>query len=221
MSTLLEIKSSLPFHTKIIAVSKKQPVSKIVSLFQDRQVDFAENYVQELLEKMNSDAMTAISKNGQSPLHWHFIGRLQKNKVKKIVGKVKLIHSVDSFELAMAISEASIALGTRQPILLQINIASDQAKAGFDSARVTEVLQKIVDLPGIELKGFMTMPPLTNTPEENRPHFKQLRDFRDQSQLRFPSIKELSMGTSQDYLVAAQEGSTMIRLGTVLFGARE
>jgi pyridoxal phosphate enzyme (YggS family) len=215
MSPLKEIQSqleSLNPQTRILAVSKFQPVEKIRELYGQGQRLFAENYAQEALEKQEQLQDLQIQ--------WHFIGRLQKNKVKFVVGKFELIHSVDSLELAQAIDRKAHELGLIQKILLQVNLAEEASKGGFSLENFSEALPKISALHSARVVGLMTMPPLFDNPEDARPFFKKLSSMKDQFSLQLPGLKELSMGTSSDYLVAASEGATIVRLGTILFGER-
>lgn len=192
---------------KIIAVSKLQSEEKIRKLFQQGQIDFAENYVQEAEKKLLALA--------DLPLKWHFIGSLQKNKVKSVVGHFSLIHSVDSLALLEKINQKASEKNLRQDILLQVNIAKESTKGGFSETEVESVLQKISEFKSIRCLGLMTMPPLDVEPTLLREYFQKLRQIRD----RF-ALEHLSMGTSGDYQIAIEEGATMIRLGTILFGKR-
>ncbi|GIL16651.1 MAG: UPF0001 protein [Oligoflexia bacterium] len=210
--SLVEIQKSLPTTTKILAVSKLQSEDQIRALYEKGQRSFGENYVQELTKKMENLANLDI--------HWHFIGSLQKNKAKYIVGKVDLIHSVDSFELAQALQKEAVKKNVIQNILIQVNIAEEQTKSGIKLSEVKELVEKIKALPNIKIKGLMTMPPLELDPEQARPYFRELRKLRDQLTSLSPELTELSMGTSHDYSVAAEEGATWVRLGTILFGER-
>jgi len=214
MQTLkLEVlRKELPTTCQILAVSKLQAAEKIRELWSQGQVRFAENYVQEALEKQEQLRDLKIE--------WHFIGRLQKNKVKLVVGNFELIHSVDSFELAKAINEAAQKLGKRQKILIQLNLAQEQSKGGLPSEELPEVLNQIKALNNIQVIGLMTMPPLFENAEDSRPYFIQLRSLLEQQKINFPSLQILSMGTSSDFRVAAESGSTLVRLGTILFGER-
>ena len=199
-------------QTKVLAVSKFQPENKIRELFEQGQRLFAENYAQEALEKQN--ALRDLS------IEWHFIGHLQKNKVKLIAGKFSLIHSVDSLELAQAIDKKSGELGIRQKILLQLNLAGEETKGGFSENEFAKVAAELAQLKSVEIAGLMTMPPLYEDPEKTRPYFKKLSNMRDQFSSLLPDLKLLSMGTSSDYLVAAEECASLVRLGTILFGDR-
>ncbi len=199
--------------TQILAVSKLQSVEKIRQLHSQGQRLFGENYVQEALDKL--DQLKDLS-----DIQWHFIGRLQKNKVKFVVGHFHLIHSVDSFELAQVISRKAQETGGRQKILLQLNLADEASKGGFSEGILESSISDLASLSGIEICGLMTMPPLFENPEEARPFFKKLFNIRNQYSSRLPQLTHLSMGTSSDYLVAAEEGATLVRLGTILFGER-
>lgn len=200
---------------KILAVSKLQPIEKVRRLHAAGQNLFAENYVQEALLKQETLKDLQIE--------WHFVGSLQKNKVKSVVGKFALIHSVDSFELARAISNYAEKINTTQKVLLQVNLAQEITKGGFDRDSLRLHWAEIAALPGIEITGMMTMPPLTDDPEDVRSYFRDLRDLQAEFLKNGAGrhhLHELSMGTSHDYHVAIQEGATIVRLGTILFGER-
>ena len=200
---------------KILAVSKLQPIEKVRRLHSAGHKTFAENYVQEALLKQ------ATLKD--LDIEWHFIGSLQRNKVKLVVGKFALIHSVDSFELARAISNHAEKIKTTQEILLQVNLAQEITKGGYDRETVLTQWSELSALPGLEITGLMTMPPLTDDPEDVRTYFRDLKELQLELQRhsagRHP-MNELSMGTSHDYHVAIEEGATIVRLGTILFGER-
>lgn len=202
---------------QVLAVSKLQPVEKIKALYDQGQRSFGENYVQEALEKM--DTLKDLP-----DAQWHLIGSLQKNKVKYVVGKFALIHSVDSLELAQALSRQCVNKHVRQNVLIQVNLAKEKSKGGFDHDTLLAQWSTLTQLPQIHIQGLMTMPPLTETGAEVRPYFRGLRELRDelkkQTDLSIHSLKELSMGTSHDYGVAIEEGATIVRLGTILFGER-
>ena len=206
-----KLKSCNP-QTKVLAVSKLQSAQKIQDLFQKGQRLFGENYVQEALEKKAQLA--------NLPIQWHFIGSLQKNKVKHLLGQFHLIHSVDSFELADIINRKAQEKGLRQSILLQINLAEEKTKGGFLPQNFQSQLPQLASLSSLKICGLMTMPPLFSDPNQARPFFKSLKIMFDRLKPHFPDLQELSMGTSSDYLVAAEEGATLVRLGTVLFGKR-
>lgn len=202
---------------KLLAVSKLQPIEKIHELYLQGQKRFGENYVQEALEKI--EKLKELHE-----IEWHLIGHLQKNKVKYILGKFFLIHSVDSLDLARAISRQCEAKGITQNILIQVNLAKEETKNGFDFESVIQQWLELSSLPCLHIFGLMTMPPLTETGEEVRPYFRALRELREElkkhTDAKLHPMTELSMGTSHDYRVAIEEGATIVRLGTILFGER-
>lgn len=200
---------------RVLAVSKLQPIEKIRELYATGQRCFAENYVQEALAKQEDLKDLEIE--------WHLIGHLQKNKVKYVVGKFALIHSVDSLELARAISQRAENMKLTQKILLQVNLAGEATKGGFDREILLRQWPELRGLPALEIAGLMTMPPLTENPEEVRSYFRELRELLTELQKYGAGghpLRELSMGTSHDYPVAIEEGATIVRLGTILFGER-
>ncbi|MFN7728286.1 MAG: YggS family pyridoxal phosphate-dependent enzyme [Bdellovibrio sp.] len=196
----------------MLAVSKRHPSSNIRQLHQEGQLLFGENYVQEAKQKQLE--LSALQ------LQWHLIGSLQKNKAKEVIGLFDLIHSIDSLALAEALNKRLESAGKKQKILIQLNLADETSKGGFSLSEFEKNLAALQALEHLEISGLMTMPPLAEDPESSRPYFKKLRSLRDELQKSAVSIRELSMGTSSDYLVAADEGATLVRLGTVLFGAR-
>jgi PLP dependent protein len=202
------LRSEIPKSTQIVAVSKKQNETKIRELYNQGQKIFAENYVQEaLLKQYIMEYLLDVQ--------WHFIGHLQKNKVKLIIGKFALIHSVDTMELAELIGQKSFEVGITQKILLQINLAEEATKGGLSKSEFLKQLPQIKKIKGLEVVGLMTMPPLFEDPKMAIPIFQELKTLADQAELT-----ELSMGTSSDYKEATQCGATLIRLGTILFGER-
>lgn len=202
---------------RVLAVSKLQPESKIRALYDEGQKLFGENYVQEALEKIEH-------LQDLSDIEWHLIGHLQKNKAKYVVGKFALIHSVDSLELAEALSRQCALKNVSQNILVQVNLAQEETKSGFDIQSLKTAWPKLTQLPHLKIFGLMTMPPLTETGEEIRLYFRELnkllKELRSQTNLNLHPLKELSMGTSHDFQVAIEEGATIVRLGTILFGER-
>lgn len=198
----------------LIAVSKFKPVSMIREAIACQQTIFGENRVQELCEKMDEFG---------EDIKWHMIGHLQQNKVKYIVGKVEKIHSVDSISLAKQISREAVKKGVIVQILLEVNIAGEESKFGFSVEEVKEAVKEIALLPGIHICGLMTIAPFVENPEENRIHFKKLYqlsvDIKEKN-IDNVDMSELSMGMTGDYEVAIEEGATMVRVGTGLFGSR-
>lgn len=198
----------------IIAVSKTKPLGDIVELQQYGVMDFGENKVQELCKKYEEI---------EKPVRWHLIGHLQTNKVKYIVDKVELIHSVDSLKLAKQISKEAIKKEVTVPILIQVNVAQEETKFGLDTEEVMDLVYDISQLPNLAIKGLMTIAPFVDDPEENRDYFRKLKQlFVDIKAKNFDNVDMsiLSMGMTNDYEVAIEEGATMIRVGTGIFGAR-
>ncbi|HWU44792.1 MAG TPA: YggS family pyridoxal phosphate-dependent enzyme [Bdellovibrio sp.] len=216
MQTLTTLQSQIS-PAKILAVSKLQPQEKIRALYNESQRLFGENYVQEALTKLQQ-------LEDLKDIEWHFIGHLQKNKAKQVVGRFHLIHSVDSLELAKMLSHQCETQGVTQNILLQVNLAGEESKSGFSKEIVISQWSEITRLPHLHIFGLMTMPPLTETGEQVRHYFRELRELRDELQKHVDAavhpLTELSMGTSHDYQVAVEEGATILRLGTILFGER-
>jgi pyridoxal phosphate enzyme (YggS family) len=212
VSSLEKIRSQLPKSCEILAVSKMQSEEKIRALFAQGQRKFAENYFQEALQKQLDLKDLDIE--------WHFIGRLQKNKAKLVVGNFAVIHSVDSLALAQLLNEAAAKKQLQQKILLQINLAGEATKGGFTKENLLEQLPGIFSLPNLQVVGLMSMPPLAQNAEQSRPYFRELKEILVSLSNKHPLLHTLSMGTSSDYKVAAEEGSTLVRLGTILFGER-
>jgi pyridoxal phosphate enzyme (YggS family) len=175
-----------------------------------------ENRVQELLEKYSQGAYEG------APLH--FIGTLQKNKVKYLVGKVSLIHSVDSFSLLQEIEKQAAKRDLVQDVLLEINIAGENSKSGMEASRLPEILEMAAPLEHVRILGLMAIPPICSDPEENRPYFAKMRQlFVDNAGKKYDNslMKCLSMGMSSDFETAITEGATMVRVGTAIFGRRD
>lgn len=202
-----------PATVRVVAVSKTWPASDVAEAAAAGQTIFGENRVQELLPKI-----------AESPagLEWHLIGHLQSNKVRKVLPACALIHSVDSLELARDVSRIATELGLTPRILLQVNVANDDAKFGFPIGEVREAFPDIAALPGLDIRGLMTVPPFTEDPESVRPHFATLRRLRDDLEATHGlSLPELSMGMSHDFKVAIEEGATLVRIGSSIFGRRD
>ena len=172
-----------------------------------------ENRVQEFLSKYDA----------YSPVHKHFIGHLQTNKVKDIIDKVELIHSVDSYKLAGEISKQAVKRGMVMDVLLEINIGNEQSKSGFTYDEALEAVQKVASLDGVRVKGLMAIPPVCENAEQNREYFAKMKKLFidiEAKKIDNSSMDILSMGMSDDYEVAIEEGANMVRLGTALFGRR-
>ncbi len=198
----------------LIAVSKTKPVSMIHELLPLGVRDFGENKVQELTEKEE-----LLPKD----IHWHMIGHLQRNKVKYVVGKACMIHSVDSLRLAEEISKEALKKQISVPILVEVNVAGEESKFGVSVQEAPFLVEQICRLPGIEVKGLMTIAPYVEDPEENRIVFRNLRKLSvDIGGKNFDNVTMdiLSMGMTGDYEVAIEEGATHVRVGTGIFGER-
>ena len=194
-------------NTKLIAVSKTHPIDKIKEIYNEGIRDFGENKVQEILSKIDKLP---------SDIRWHMIGHLQTNKVKDIIDKVYLIHSADSIKLANTIDKEAKKKNIKVNILLEINIANEETKYGFSINELDNSIKEISKLENTNIKGFMTVAPYTNNPEENRKYFKQMKEL-----LNKYNYEILSMGMSNDYKIAIEEGSTYVRIGTKIFGERD
>lgn len=205
-------KKAVVAGARLVAVSKLQSAETIRELAEQGQKIFGENYTQEALPK--------IEKLKDLGLEWHFVGRLQKNKVKQVVGVFDLIHSVDSLELAETINRIAGEKGLTQRVLLQLNLASEDSKGGFSRVEFSEIIKDLKKLEHLQIEGLMTMPPLFDAAERSRPYFQELRELQKKYSKDFPLLYELSMGTSADFEIALEEGATLVRLGTLVFGER-
>ena len=203
-----------PEEVTLIAVSKTKPVEMLQEVYNEGIRDFGENYVQELADKIE-----IMPKD----IRWHMIGHLQRNKVKYLVGKVACIHSVDSLRLAEVINERSIKLGVVTEIMAELNIAGEESKFGFTRDEVFDFAEKVSTMEGVKLVGLMTSAPYVNDPEENRQYFREMKSLSvdiNEKNINNINITELSMGMTNDYIVAVEEGATHVRVGTAIFGAR-
>lgn len=198
----------------LIAVSKTKPVEMLQEVYNAGCRDFGENKVQEIMDKYDKLP---------SDVRWHMIGHLQTNKVKYIVDKVYMIHSVDSMKLAKEISKEALKKNVTVKILLEVNVAKEESKFGMMSEEVKNFYKEVIDLPGLEVCGLMTIAPYVENAEENRQYFVNLKqlvvDIADEKTDN-KSVDELSMGMTGDYEVAVEEGATYVRVGTGIFGER-
>ena len=204
-----------PEEVALIAVSKTKPLSMLQEAYEAGARDFGENKVQEILEKypeMPEDA------------RFHMIGNLQTNKVKQVVGKAVLIHSVDSLHLAEKIEQEAAKRDLTADILLEVNVAREESKFGLMLEEVIPLLEEVKNLPHVRVRGLMTIAPNVENPEENRKHFKKLYqlyvDIKSKN-IDNGTMSVLSMGMTGDFEVAVEEGATMIRVGTGIFGSRQ
>ena len=204
-----------PESVRLIAVSKTKPVEDVQKAYQCGCRDFGENKVQELVEKYEK-----MPKD----IRWHMIGHLQRNKVKYIVDKVYLIHSVDSVRLAEEISREAVKKQVTVSVLVEVNVAGEESKFGTTSQEAVSLVEEIAKLPGICVKGLMTIAPYVENAEENRLYFAKLKQiYVDIIHKNIDNVfmEELSMGMTGDYEVAITEGATYIRVGTGIFGERQ
>ena len=199
----------------LIAVSKTKPVELIREIMETGTKDFGENKVQEMCNKIEEI---------REPLNWHLIGHLQRNKVKYIVDKAYLINSVDSLRLADESQKEAVKKNvSKVPVLIEVNMAQEASKDGINASETEELVREIAKLPNVQIRGLMTIAPFVDDPEENRVHFRAMRELRDHLKaMNIPGVemKELSMGMTNDFEVAIEEGATMIRVGTAIFGER-
>lgn len=203
-----------PSSVKLIVVTKTHPVEKIQAVVDAGVTWLGENRVQEMLPKI------PVVKG---PVNWHLVGHLQTNKARKVVGKVGLIHSVDTLHLAQSISRISEEAGLESEILLQVNTSGEESKFGCHPDETMGLARETAALPALRLKGLMTIGNFADNPEDVRPCFRILkRQFEELKTLDLPgaTITELSMGMTNDFEVAIEEGATLIRVGTAIFGAR-
>lgn len=197
---------------QLIAVSKKQDAEKVRAAFDAGQAIFGESRVQEARVKI---ALLP------SALRWHLIGRLQKNKIRHALPLFELFHSVDSLELAGAMERIAGEEGVRPRVLLEVNLAGEGSKIGFGPEKLRAEMEQLLGLGRIEIEGLMTIPPLAPAAEDSRRHFVMLRELRDDLEREFRvRLPQLSMGMSNDYTVAIEEGATHVRVGTAIFGGR-
>ncbi len=197
---------------KLLAISKTKPIWMIEELFKNGITDFAESKAQDFRDKVEIIKM---------PINWHFVGNLQKNKIKYVVGKAKLIHSVDNFDIADEINKRAEILNTIQPILIEVNTSEEETKHGLITENdVLALLESCKKMKNIKVIGLMTMAPFTEDKERIRQSFARLKKNMNNFNKQGFSLFELSMGMSNDFEIAIEEGATIIRLGTILFGER-
>ena len=202
-------------EVNLIAVSKTKPVEMLKEAYDLGIRDFGENKVQEIMDKYDKLP---------SDIRWHMIGHLQTNKVKYIADKVYLIHSVDSLKLAGEISRQAVKVGRVIPILIEVNVAGEESKFGIRPDECESLIREIAGLPGITIRGLMTIAPYVDDPEENRAYFAQLKQLSvdiTNKNIDNTSMSVLSMGMTGDYTVAIEEGAYYVRVGTGIFGERD
>ncbi|MBI4389124.1 MAG: YggS family pyridoxal phosphate-dependent enzyme [Nitrospinae bacterium] len=205
-----------PESVRLVAVSKGAPADRIKLARSAGAELFGENKVQEARDK--------IAQLGREDFSWHFIGHLQKNKVKYVFDLFDMIHSVDSLALAGALHAEALKRGTVMPILLQVNVSGEESKFGAAPGELEDLLSGVSRLSGVRVRGLMTIPPYRPDPEASRRHFARLREVRDRLaglHIENVSLDELSMGMSNDFEIAVEEGATLARVGTAIFGERQ
>ena len=203
-----------PEDVTLIAVSKTKPLPMLQEAYEAGSRNFGENKVQEIMDKYP---------NLPSDIRWHMIGHLQRNKVKYIIDKVALIHSVDSLRLANEISNQAQKKQVDVDILIEVNIAGEESKFGTSREEVFQLVEEIAKLPNIFIKGLMTIAPFVANPEDNRKYFRQIRELSVDimnKNIDNVTMSVLSMGMTGDYMVAVEEGATYVRVGTGIFGER-
>ena len=204
-----------PSSVRLVAVSKTFPIDAVREAYAAGQRDFGENRVQEALEKIEASADLDV--------RWHLLGHLQTNKARKAAPAFAVIQSVDSVDLLRKLDAAAAESGRAPELLVQVDLAGEATKFGARPAEVHAILDAAVECRAARVVGVMTLPPIPDMPEESRPWFRRLRDLRDQwltAGVPAPMLREMSMGMSGDYEIAVQEGATMVRVGTAIFGSR-
>ena len=199
----------------LIAVSKTKPESMVEEAYSVGQRDFGENKVQEICRK--TEVLPA-------DIRWHMIGHLQRNKVRQVVGKACMIHSVDSLRLAEAISQEAVKQDITVSVLIEVNVAKEESKFGVTTEETIALIEEAAKLPHISIRGLMTIAPFVEDPEENRPIFRKLKQLSVDiaaKNINNVTMSVLSMGMTNDYEVAIEEGATMVRVGTGIFGERD
>jgi len=210
-----------PAEVRLVVVSKMHPLETIRAAVAAGIRDLGENYAEEAVEKIQ--ALGAVD-----GLNWHMIGHVQSRKADLVAGNFHFMHSLDSLKLAQRLERFAAEAGRILPVLLECNVGGEASKFGYAASAPAQIevlvqdVQQIALLPHLQIRGLMTMPPLYDDPELTRPFFIKLRELRDFLAIKFPQLdwRELSMGTSADYVAAVEEGATMVRVGTAILGRR-
>ncbi|HMK60931.1 MAG TPA: YggS family pyridoxal phosphate-dependent enzyme [Dissulfurispiraceae bacterium] len=205
-----------PEDVRLVAVSKTVDINVIKQACDVGLRAFGENKVQEAQSKVSR----LRSEMPDIKVEWHMIGHLQRNKARVAVGLFELIHSLDSEALAADLDKAAGSLGKIQRVLIQVKLSEEETKSGIAEQKLESLAGKIADLRNLKLEGLMTMPPYFDNPELSRPYFRRLRELRDGLSNKGYALPELSMGMSHDFEIAIQEGATLVRVGTAIFGER-
>jgi PLP dependent protein len=201
-----------PAEVTLVAVTKGFSADVVAEALDAGASDLGENRAQEFREK--TIAFPTFDR-------WHFIGHLQTNKARVVVGSAVLIHSVDRLALAQEVSRRSHTLGLTQDVLIEVNVSGEPTKHGVDPAQTGSLAAAVADLPGVRVRGLMTMAPLSAEPEASRPFFADLKALSDRLTIDLPAACELSMGMTRDFEVGVEEGATMVRVGEAIFGPRK
>jgi PLP dependent protein len=199
-------------EVELVAITKTHPAEKVREAIEAGQTLFGESRVQEAHAKIPELL---------SNIHWHFVGHLQKNKVRQALPLFEMIHSVDSLALAHHINRIAEEEGLYPRVLLEVNVAGEGSKFGFAANQLREQMEAVLGLPRLSILGLMTIPPIAEESEASRKYFVQLRELRDRLQTEFRvDLAQLSMGMTQDFPIAVEEGATLVRVGTAIFGER-
>jgi PLP dependent protein len=206
-----------PADITLVAVSKTKPLTAIQAAYEAGQRDFGENRVEELWEKVHQAAALGLDE-----IRWHLIGPIQSRKSKQVVGPFALIHAVDRLKIAERLSRDAEAAGCVLSVLLEVNISGEASKHGFTALELSQLAPALAALPGLRICGLMTMAPLVEDAETARPIFQGLRRLRDELNAAYPALQwdQLSMGMTNDFIVAIEEGATLVRIGSAIFGER-
>jgi hypothetical protein len=206
-----------PDEVSLVAVSKTRPPEMVSAALAAGVADFGENYAQEMAAK------AAVLQNQADLLRWHYIGHLQRNKVRDILSFTALLHTVDSLRLAEEVNRRAGDMGRRQPVLLQVDLAGEATKYGCPEDQLPALVEQVLALPHLDWQGLMTMPPLAPDPEATRPYYRRLAALSEclaGEGVARDHLRHLSMGLSHDFPVAVEEGATLVRIGTAIFGPR-
>ena len=212
-----------PSSVRLVAVSKTFPIESIADAFAAGQRDFGENRVQEALQKVEQAALQKIDRSADQSIRWHLLGHLQTNKARKAAPAFAVIQSVDSVELIHKLDQAAADTQHAPELLIQVDLAGEATKFGVPPNEMPRLFDAAAACRAAKVVGLMTLPPFPEMPEDSRPWFRQLRELRDQWQasgVPASMLRELSMGMSGDFEVAVQEGATIVRVGTAIFGSR-
>lgn len=217
LATAARLAGRQPEDITLVAVSKLHPAEDVLAAFAAGQRIFGENYVQEALAKQDALAGTDAGPR----LDWHCIGHVQTNKAKDVAGRFALIHTVDSLAFAQTLARRLPDSAPRQAVLIQVNIGAEAQKAGVAETELPRLVEDVLALPRLELRGLMCLPPFFDDGDAARPFFARLRELRDGLATRFGvPLPELSMGMSGDFVQAVEEGASLVRIGTDIFGSR-